>query len=186
MQLTNISTSIIEPVALCDAKEHLRVSGSDDDVYISELITQARQVAENLTGRVIAKQQFRAVFDAFPCEIELPRVELITVDLFEYVDTAGATQTQSAYVIRKNTVSAKLIPAYSTSWPSTEAGYDKVTIEFTAGYENASVPGDIQAAIKLIVGELYMNREDSIQGVSVAPVSLSSKSLLAPYKVYAI
>ena len=186
MQLTNITTSIVEPVSLSDAKAHLRVSGSDDDVYISELITQARQVAENHSGRVIAKQQFRAVFDAFPCAIELPRVELITVDLFQYVDTLGATQTQSDYATRKDSVSARLIPAYGQSWPGIEAGYDKVTVEFTAGYENESVPGDIQAAIKLIVGELYMNREDSVQGVSVAPVSLSSKSLLTPYRIHAL
>ena len=186
MQLTNITASIVEPVSLSDAKTHLQISHDDDDVYISELITQARTLAENHTERVIAKQQFRAVLDDFPSVIELPKVELISVDLFEYVDTLGATQTQSSYVIRKNSVSAKLIPDYSESWPSTQPGYDKVKVEFTAGYENGEVPADIQAAIKLMVGELYMNREDSVQGVSVAPVSLSSKSLLAPYRVHAL
>ena len=186
MQLTNITASIVEPVSLSDAKEHLRVTHSDHDVKIAEHITQARQVAENITNRVIAAQQFRALFDCFPSTIELPRVELLAVDLFEYVDTLGATQTYSGYVTRKNTVSAQLIPAYDTSWPSTEAGYDKVTVEFTAGYANDSVPSDIQAAIKLIVGELYMNSEDSVHGVSVAPVSLSSKSLMAPYRVHSL
>lgn len=186
MQLTNITASIVEPVSLSDAKEHLRVDHSEDDAYIADKITVARQTAENITGRIIAAQQFRARFDCFPAAIALPRVELITVDSFQYVDTDGATQTQAAYAIRKDTVSAKLIPAYNTSWPSTEAGYDKVTVEFTAGYENDSVPSDIQAAIKMIVGELYMNREDSITGVSVAATSLPSKSLLNPYRLHAL
>lgn len=186
MQLTNITTSISEPITLDDAKAHLQVTRDEDDVYISELITQARKFAEGYTNRTIAKQSFRCLFDAFPCEIELPRVELISVDLFEYVDANGSTQTQASYVARKNSVSAKLIPAYGQSWPATEAGYDKVTVEFTAGYENGSVPSDIQAAIKLIVGEFYMNREDSVSGVSVSPASIGSKSLLAPYRIIAL
>ena len=186
MQLTNITTSIVEPVTLSDAKQHLQVSGADDDAYILARIKQARQVAENYTGRVIAKQQFRAVFDAFPGVIELPRVELISVDLFQYVDTAGATQTQAAYATRKDSMSARIIPPYSESWPSVEPGYNKVTVEFTAGYENEAAPSDIQAAILLIVGELYMNREDSIVGVSVSATSLPSKSLLNPYRLHAL
>ena len=43
----------------------------------------------------------------------------------------------------------------------------------------------IQAALLLIVGHLYANREDVVAGVSVAQMPNGAEWLLQPYKVYA-
>jgi hypothetical protein len=43
----------------------------------------------------------------------------------------------------------------------------------------------IKAAVLLIVGSLYAQREDVVVGVSVAQLPNGAEWLLAPYKVYA-
>lgn len=57
-----------EPVTLAEAKLHLRIETAmtDDDTYISALITAARQSAETITRRAFIIQVWRLVLDAFP------------------------------------------------------------------------------------------------------------------------
>ncbi len=55
-----------EPVSLAEAKLHLRVDYSNDDVLIGALITAARQHAENDTRRALVTQTWRQVLDQFP------------------------------------------------------------------------------------------------------------------------
>jgi len=57
-----------EPVSLADAKNWLRLpSGfTDDDSLITGLIQAAREHAETITGRALAKRTFRQVLDSMP------------------------------------------------------------------------------------------------------------------------
>ena len=55
-----------EPLTLAEAKSHLRVDFSDDDVLIAALISATRQYAEGITWRAIPRQQRKLVLDAFP------------------------------------------------------------------------------------------------------------------------
>ena len=62
------------------------------------------------------------------------------------------------------------------SWASK---INAVTIEFTAGYGNASaVPQDIKHAMLLLIGEMYENREESVTGTIVSAMPTTAKSLL--------
>ncbi|VVE49505.1 head-tail connector protein [Pandoraea terrigena] len=55
-----------EPVALDDAKLHLRVTDSSEDTLISMLISAARIHAENVCRRVFVTQKWDLFLDAFP------------------------------------------------------------------------------------------------------------------------
>lgn len=55
-----------EPVSVAEAKLHLRVDGTADDVLIGALITAARQHAENDTRRALVTQTWMTVLDRFP------------------------------------------------------------------------------------------------------------------------
>lgn len=50
--------TVTEPIALEEAKAHLRVEFNDDDAYISALITAAREYAEAFQNRLIAARLY--------------------------------------------------------------------------------------------------------------------------------
>lgn len=180
-KIENISTSITEPVSLSELKTHLRVTSNSEDAYLLTLITQAREMAETYANAVIAQQSFRLTLDQFVGQIYLPYTPVISIDSFTYVDTAGATQTltSSDYHFSNTAYDPVLIPPYSESWPNAQDGYEKVVIEFTAGF--ATAPEYAKAAIMMIAGDLWMNREDSAP-VKLEAVNWQASALLAPIR----
>lgn len=188
MSLENISAGVaVEPFTLAEAKAHLIVAAddtSDDDLITTQMIA-ARTIAETYINRPIATQTWRRTLDCLPDQICLPKVDVLNLSRFDYTDTDGNPQSiaPAAYALRNDTAHAALVPAYGTRWPTVGQGYDVVVIEWDAGFA-AGVPADIQAAIKLILGELYLHREETVEGVSLNTVPRSSQALLAPHVVY--
>ena len=64
--LALISPPAIEPLALADAKLHLKVDFTDDDTLISALITAAREYAETFTGKSFITRSYELYLDHFP------------------------------------------------------------------------------------------------------------------------
>ena len=69
--MANVSVEIItpvsvEPVALADMKAMLRVNYTDEDSFISGLITRGRKYAERITYRALAPQTLRATVEPDP------------------------------------------------------------------------------------------------------------------------
>lgn len=56
----------VEPVTLAEAKAHLRVDITDDDLLISSMIIAARQAAEAICRRALCTQTIKMVLDQFP------------------------------------------------------------------------------------------------------------------------
>lgn len=48
---------VIEPITLSEAKAHLRVEHGDEDAYIVNLISVARDFAEKFVNRLLAERQ---------------------------------------------------------------------------------------------------------------------------------
>lgn len=118
---------------------------------------------------------------------------MLSIDSVSYVDGNGTTQTWSSALYRTDIPAgptagpARLTPIYSGVWPQTQGVINAFTVRFTAGYGTtaASVPYDIKAAIKLLIGHLYANREAVNIGNIVTPLPLGVESLLWPYKYFA-
>ena len=66
MPIKQISPPTDEPVSLVEAKLHLRVETSDEDLLIGVLIAAARIAAENECRRSFVTQQWTLYLDAFP------------------------------------------------------------------------------------------------------------------------
>lgn len=172
-----ISPPDSEPITLEEAKHHLRLEYdfTDDDAYISSLITAARRYTEGWTSNLFMNQGWLMTLDAFPCanygEIVIPLRPVTEVYAIEYLDDAGVKQTLAAtsYRVDVNNFLTRIRPAYGESWPSTRAEIGNVEIRFTAGYENEAggVPEHLKQGLLLLIGHLYENREDSVIGVSV-------------------
>ena len=175
-----------EQVTLADAKLHLRVIDSAEDTLIDAMITAAREHVEKLLGYALVTQSLRATLVGFPASIELPGI-VTTVSSVKYTDADGVEQTlaPAAYAVDMSGGGARIVPVYGTSWPATRCEPASVRVAFVAGYAANAVPKSLCAAIKLIVGDLFENREAAVtaQGVMVTIENPTVDCLIFPHRI---
>lgn len=194
MGLTLLTPPGEEPITLADAKLHLRVDHTDEDLLITGLIATARQAAEARTGRALVTQQWRQTLDAWPVDgvIELSWPPLVSVQSVSYLDTAGVRQTLSApaYAVTTDTLVGTVAPAYDTDWPDCRVVSGSIRIDHTAGYGNAAaVPQQVKAWMLLAIATWYAQREVVIGSGTLQPAELPRAfwdGLLDPYRIPAI
>lgn len=152
-------------ISTSDAKLHLRVDHTDEDTLIERIVDAATRQCEEYQGRAYVTQEFRLTVPRFPFYgrvIRLPRPPLQSVEKIEYLDTNHAVQELDPMKYRVNTdgLPGQVILNEGESWPDTGRAPDAVRVTYTAGYGGpADVPADYRAAILLMVGHLYENRE---------------------------
>ncbi len=66
MTLILIAPPVAEPVTIHEARAHLRIAGSMDDLLLLQLIRAARQEVERQTGLALMEQSWRLVLDDWP------------------------------------------------------------------------------------------------------------------------
>lgn len=178
-------------VSLEEAKLHLRVDHDDEDSLIEQIIKATTERAELFQLRAYAQQTFRLTLPRFPNgrTILLPRPPLQSVESIEYTDADGASQTLSSDRYRVDTASepGRVILIYDDEWPDTRNDPDAVKIEYTAGYADvADVPATRRAAILLLIGHLYENRETVTVGSGPTfQIPMGPEYLLSPERVFA-
>ncbi len=188
--LSQLSAPATEPLALAEAKLHLRVDAdlTDDDALISALIVAARQQAEHRTGRALVTQQWRLGLACFPDDsLELPKPKLVSVQSVTYLDSNGTRQTLagSEYDVITDELVGRIIPAYGKSWTSCREHPGSVQVIYTCGYGAAAdVPQSIKAWMLLAIGAWYENREALTAGQPVTELPRCFwEGLLDPYWV---
>jgi uncharacterized phiE125 gp8 family phage protein len=172
MAVKLITPPASEPITLAEAKAHLRVEVSDDDLLIGSLITAAREAAEHETRRALMLQTWELALTEFPGPagaIRLSKPPMSSIISLQYVDSDGQLQTmaEADFRLSEHTEGADLYPAYSINWPLTRKHPGAVTVRYVAGYPvAASVPAQIKAWMLLRIGALYENRESVINGTT--------------------
>ena len=148
LNLELITPPAVECVSLDTAKDHLRVSFTDDDTLIPIYITAARQWAERYTKRAFFNQTWTLNLDYFPffnCSstlhtrtrhdyiywagyfdgitIRLPRPTTVSATSITYLDLTGTTQTldPDSYYVDTTSEPARIIPIPGSFWPYTQA-----------------------------------------------------------------
>jgi uncharacterized phiE125 gp8 family phage protein len=185
----------VEPVSLEEAKGHLRVDGSDDDVQIAGFITAAREWAEEFQDRAYVTQTLELVLDAWPHPdapdypvIKLPRSPLQSVASITYKSEDGQEHTlpASSYVFDAKSRPARVAPASRQSWPSDPLyPLGAITIRYTAGYgDTSAVPQKVKQAMLLLIGHWYEHREEVNVGNIVTQMPAGAEALLLQNKVY--
>lgn len=178
MPLRRLSLSEVtgaDPVSTAEAKAHLRVDQSDEDSFIEGLVTAARELFEDETGRQLAKATYVLTLDGFPSSgeaIELPRPPLLGVTSIEYRDSgAEVTWDAAEYAVHAHSgpmaMPGRIVPV--DSWPSA----DSVVVTYEAGFADGAVPESLRASLLLILGDLYANRE----GQFVGTITTENKTL---------
>lgn len=200
MSLKLITAPTFEPVTLAEAKSHCRVDTSDDDTLLEGLIKATRQYLDGQTGwlnRALCTQTWDLYLDAFPsAEIRIPLPPLQSVTHVKYDDVNGVEQTVSStdYDVDKvdGLSPGYVVPASSFSWPTTYDAINAVRVRFVAGWATdggspavAQTPWPIKHAIKMMVSDMYENRESVVIGTisSRVPVATAVENLLLPWWV---
>jgi uncharacterized phiE125 gp8 family phage protein len=177
-----------EPVSLDEAKAQLRVDGSDDNTFISGLITAARLYFEETARRSLITQTWRLSLDEWSDEIELPRPPLQSISFIKYKNAAGTetTLSTSVYLVDAESEPGRVVLAKDQSWPSDELyKVNPIQITYIAGYGAAAdVPEQMKQAIKLIIGHWYENREATIAGTIMKEIPLGIDSLIWLNRAY--
>lgn len=176
MALKLITAPAAEPVTIPEAKDHLRVDGSSDDVYIASLITLARKVVEQESLHCLITQTWDLFLNAFPgsSQIMLPLPPLQSVISVNYTPDGGS-ETEFAvanYIVDTNSNPGRIYLKTTTgggtgSWPSNVlVPINGVRIRFVCGFGAATANVDPRAiqAMYLLIGHYYENREAVFMG----------------------
>lgn len=191
-----ITPPAIEPVTVAEIKDHAKIDGTDEDVYLAALITAARESLSLKTGRAMITETWTATLDAWPRTggsewwdgvreepitalevdyLELSKVpfgQITAVELLDESDTA-TVWASSNYYVTKQYGRGRLVRKRGVSWPTILRDVAGIRITLTAGYgaDANSVPLPLRHAIKLLVTHWYENR---------TPASACASSELMP------
>lgn len=185
------TAAVLYPITLAEAKSHLRIATSytNDDTYIQTLIYIAIDYAEQFTERRFLTQTWKAYLDAWPDEdyIRLPFGKLASVSSITYTDSAGTvnTWTNTKYIVDTLSDPGRVVLAYGEVYPSfTEYPSNPICITFVCGWTAAaSVPEAIRHAIKILVADLYNNRETNVFNLPIEKLN-TVDCLLWPKKLH--
>lgn len=185
-------------ISLEDMKKHLRVGFDDDDDMIEAYTLAATQYVDGkdgVLGRALGEQTWEMRLSSFPCgNIEIPLPPLIEVVSVKYIDEDDTEQTYDAakYHVVGEGGRGRISLVSDETWPTLGSGWpEPVIVQFRAGYIDSSVsppiaavPEPILAAIKLLTGNLYANRETIVVGQVAVELPWAAEALLRAYRVY--
>lgn len=200
-----ITPATEEPITLAEAAAHLCIDayGSPaeypDATLIEALITAAREYVEHETALTLAPMLLELSGRTFYAMCRWPGdlgIELRTAPVYgvpsvTYLDGTGVTQTISPddYYLDEGAQVPTLYPAYGTTlWPSGREQAGAVRIQFQAGYTaggsptTAEIPQSLRAAILLMLGHLYENREASA-AAALATIPLGITALVQRHRI---
>ena len=184
-----VTAPAAEPIAVYEAKLHVRVDHDADDAWFAAQIAAARSYVETRCSRALITQMLEATLDAWPTVpfLVLPAPPLQAVESITYTDSAGAAAIVPAtqYQVLTTHTPGLVGLAYGVGWPTvTLRGWAGIAVRYVAGYgpTAASVPAAIKQAMLLLIGHWYANREAVAAG-NLGPLPFAVDALLYPFEV---
>jgi uncharacterized phiE125 gp8 family phage protein len=187
--LIKVSQPTSEPITLAEAQLHLRLdtAGSPpahpDDALVQAFISASRENAESYTGVTIAACDYEAQGTPDDSKLSLQTHPVTSVSSVTYEDSDGVTQTVDAADYYVDNFSRPSVLVFKQNAP-----VEDVTVRFRAGYTDTQspnpypTPAAVKAAILVMLGNLYENRE-SVSSVQSYERPQSALFLLTPYRI---
>lgn len=161
-----------EPLTLTETKNYLRVSGSDEDTLITELIKAVRQAAENFLNSALITQTWNIRFDRYaPSEAKLPFGPVQSVEGVFLIDETGSETELSSSAYRLTAGNDKV------QFNVTPVAH-QVEVTYVTGYGNSGsdVPSPIKQGMLSHIAAIYEGRS----GASALPEQ--SLQLYSPFR----
>lgn len=171
------------PVSLAEAKQHLRVDHSEEDDLINGLIEAATSYLDGyqgVLGRCLITQRWQQDFEgcARKLELSLPASSVVQVTYDSDVVLS------SKYVLTNSPMRTNVLLKQGESWGSGSESLYPIRVTYECGYGSpADVPSSLKAAMLLLIGNWYINREQAVYK-NVADLPHGVQALLNPYRVY--
>ncbi|MCZ4269014.1 hypothetical protein O4H48_14030 [Rhodobacteraceae bacterium G21628-S1] len=195
MWLERVSGGGVDLIDLADAKTHLRVLGDDFDAEIQQAISSASahlDVDEDGFGGLgfpLVAQQWDLKLCRFGAALRLPFGRVTALHEIRYFQPDGIEQLADAgtyRIVREGRVFL-VGCAPGSSWPTTQARKDAVTVRFTSGWATAAdVPQDIKQCARLLVGHFFRNKEATAGRDVPQQMQLGIDALTRRYRGFAI
>ena len=158
---------VAEPITLNEAKDHLRVTHALEDTLVTSLIMAAReQIEDTYLKRSLLLQTWEYCLDAWPAQgfIRLPRPPLQALTSVNYLDQQGVSSPldPTSFVTDTRSEPGRVVLLPNCSWPTVSLySVNPIRILYVAGYTQAAlVPEVAKQAIKLLLSNLYIHRDD--------------------------
>ena len=176
-------------VNLADAKEWLRVDGTDQDDVITALVTAATEWAEGYTRRAFIDRALDVTFAHFPfigLDFYLPLPNVHDLTALTWVDTAGTAQVYDiADLDVEETFGLLRVKGDAVEdWPQDA---HSVNALYTGGFgvDVTDVPENVITAVKISLAQMFEVRVDQTFGAQASrPQTKSSMSLLNHFRVW--
>lgn len=177
-----ISRDFTDVISLSDAKDHLRILGTDQDDLVTRYLHAAIQWAETRTERIIIPSvyQIRIVPDDVTIEMPLPdfveitKLESVTDGVKGTLYEKDVTGTLSDYI----TVDDFPNPAEITI--KTDDIADTVDyLIITASFGISTLAEDMKSAIMLLLGHLYRNESEVVTGSIATQMPQGAETILS-------
>lgn len=188
MALVLTSPAAVEPISVAEAKAHLRLDGTADDVLISSLILTSRLHIEAALGLALITQGWRLVLDRWPKRATIP-LPLRLVQSIQSVSVLAADGTPDVlsatdYFLDHADQPPRLVPL-AGHWPDPGRVAAGIEIAFTAGFGDTAqdVPEPIRHALLLLVTHWYEHRDPIEIGAPETAIPRAVSELLMPYRV---
>ena len=168
------------PVTLAEAKEHLRVSHDSEDSVIWNLVKAATEMVERETWTQINSKGMTFYFDGWESFRGSGFLPVQSVESVKYYDVNNDLQTLSPgdYQVDLNSDPVKID---FDSTPSLFDRFNSVEVALVVGYaESCNIPYGLISCIKMVLGDLYENRQNE-SPVNSFKIHNATSSLLMLY-----
>jgi hypothetical protein len=207
-RIISYSHAATDYVSLAEAKQHLRVTSTADDTYISNLLSMAIDACGQYLGYSVRKASVQYGFDSLVGQpaimnpvngteqpvgnlLRIPS-RVISLDSVQYVDDNNTAQAFTDYIVSPQPLGTYGRTIFITSAPSsTTDDVTKYLVTVTEGFELATATGvdagllfpqAIKFAALLLVGQMYDNRQATANTSQNSAMEYGIEFLLQPYR----
>lgn len=197
-----------EPVTAAQLRDHLVVDATTlSDSAANDLIAEARQSIEDMTGLAFITQSWRLSIDHWPqareewwdgirethvnqlygprggwSDLELPRYPLqsvTSVTVYDEDSSATSVTPGDVFDIDTQQMPGRMSLKVGQTWPIALRANNAIQIVYVAGYGNAAsdVPAPIKRAIRQLASYMYTHRGDACEVGDAYHISGAAQTL---------
>lgn len=177
----------VEPVTLDEAKAHVRITGSSEDVLLSSLLLTSRLHVEAALSLALIAQTWTLLLDRWPRgdTVDIPLSPLQGVSAVRVKNALGAPVAiaPTNYLVDLASKPPRLVWGGGVR-PDPGVAINGIEIDILAGFgaTAASVPAPLKHAILMLTAHWYEHRDPVEIGSASARIPDAISDLIQPFR----